>query len=187
MESCRQPGCDKPARRGWRGYCAKHYFADQYAEADPTPGDLANKVFVKVDAGGPCWLWTGKSRDSYGHGILWFYLLGARTGRYVHRLVWEHLVGPIPDGMTLDHLCRITNCVNPDHLEVTTMGENVLRGFGPSAQNARKTHCKRGHALTGENVYYRKDRPGHRHCKTCDREGQRRRYATRKQGGLTGD
>lgn len=88
--------------------------------------------------------------------------------RLVHRLVWERSHGRIPDGLTVDHLCRNRACVNVAHLEVVTLTENVLRGEGPTAQNARKTHCIRGHLLAGDNVSYRPT--GYRRCVTCSRE-----------------
>jgi hypothetical protein len=83
-----------------------------------------------------------------------------------HRVAWELMRGPIPRGMTIDHLCRMPLCVNPSHLEVVTLKENVLRGFGSPAMNARKTHCLKGHPLTLDNVYlYR----GSRSCRMCMR------------------
>ena len=84
-----------------------------------------------------------------------------------HRIAYEIMYGPIPQGMTLDHLCRVRHCVNPDHLEVVTRGENVLRGEGITAQNVRKTHCPQGHEYTTENTYETKD--GKRMCRTCSR------------------
>lgn len=98
---------------------------------------------MRADA---CWIWTG-GRQSAGYGRLSF---GART--LAHRAVYELLVGPIPEGLTLDHLCRVPLCVNPDHLEPVTRGENVLRGNGLSAQRARQTHCIHGHEFTPENT-----------------------------------
>lgn len=65
-----------------------------------------------------------------------------------HRAMFELVNGPVPDGLDLDHLCRNTLCVNPDHLEPVTRRENVLRGEGRSAQNARRTTCLHGHELT---------------------------------------
>jgi hypothetical protein len=85
--------------------------------------------------------------------------------------LWEHLVGPVPDGLELDHLCRNPGCVNPDHLEPVTHKENMLRGFNPSATNARKTHCHKGHFFDAENTYIATT--GARRCRTCLRELQR--------------
>lgn len=81
----------------------------------------------------------------------------------VHRCSYEHHVGPIPDGLELDHLCRNTRCVNPLHLEPVTHHENVLRGNAALARRTGK--CKRGHPLIEGNLYYRTD--GSRSCKTC--------------------
>jgi hypothetical protein len=94
-----------------------------------------------------------------------------------HRVVYEALVGPIPEEAVIDHLCRVRNCVNPDHLEPTTTKVNILRGTTPSADNARKTHCKQGHAFDSKNtaVY-----DGHRMCRVCNRAYQRARYAQSK-------
>lgn len=91
-----------------------------------------------------------------------------------HRVFYEHHVGPIPLGLTIDHLCKVTRCVNPDHLEPVTQRVNTLRGDGPSAVNARKTHCPHGHEYTPDNTYVRK--AGGRICKTCSQQ----RYAQRK-------
>lgn len=110
----------------------------------------------KTSSPAGCWLWTGHINGS-GYGTM--------GGRSVHRLVYIELVGPIPDGLQLDHLCRIRNCVNPAHLEPVTAAENVRRGDGPGGRNARKTHCKNGHTLTPENVYIRRGR----NCRICAR------------------
>lgn len=116
-----------------------------------------------VDATGDCWEWIGGR--AHGYGMMRF--KGQRG--LAHRLIYESLVGPIPDGLTLDHLCRVRHCVNPDHLEVVTMGENIRRGVGAPARNARKTHCKWGHPFSDENTY---NHEGRRQCRVC---GQRRR------------
>ena len=84
-----------------------------------------------------------------------------------HRVAYEKAYGPIPEGLVIDHLCRNGLCVNPEHLEAVTRKENILRGEGACAQNARKTHCKRGHELIPENLIERSD--GRRDCLLCDR------------------
>ena len=110
-----------------------------------------------------CWLWTG-TLIPRGYGrINW----GGRQV-VVHRLIYEKHRGPIPTGLTLDHLCRVRSCVNPDHLEAVTMRENCLRGESFSAKNARQTHCKRGHALVSPNIYL--STPWKRACVACARE-----------------
>lgn len=97
-----------------------------------------------------------------------------------HRIVYEALIGQIPSGMVLDHLCRVRNCVNPQHLEPVTNRANILRGNTPSAENARKTHCQNGHLLAGDNLGFNKSR---RLCRTCNREYQRMRYRLKNQTG----
>lgn len=109
-----------------------------------------------------CWLWFRANKGS-GYGT-------ARVNGHTvqaHRLAYELIRGPIPDGLTIDHLCRTACCVNPDHMEPVTHRENTLRGIGRTAQNARKTHCNRGHELSPENTYLQPGRPRERTCKTC--------------------
>jgi len=113
-----------------------------------------------------CWDWVGSK--SWGYGMV------RRKGYHdskAHRISYERHVGPIPAGLTIDHLCRNRACGNPAHLEVVTMRENALRGGGPPAQNARKTHCPRGHPLSGANLY--RYPSGRRWCRICRRESQR--------------
>jgi hypothetical protein len=94
-----------------------------------------------------------------------------------HRIVYMLLVGPIPFGYALDHLCRVRRCVNPAHLEPVTIAENVLRGEGTAARHARQTHCLRGHPLSGDNlVVY----GGDRHCRACTDIVRRRRALRRR-------
>lgn len=116
-----------------------------------------------------CWLWGGKT-DGDGYGVF-----GAGPDR-IHRVVWQELVGPVPEGLVLDHLCRVRTCCNPDHMRCVTPGENVLCGYGISAMNARKTHCANGHEFNEENTSPRKGRGG-RECKPCRRDQARRRRA----------
>lgn len=119
-----------------------------------------------------CWIWRGKK--DYGYGRVGM----DGTHHRAHRLIYESSKGPIADGMVLDHLCRNRSCVNPDHLEQVTVKENVLRGISPVAINSQKTHCKRGHELSGDNLYEYKGLYGPcRGCKTCRREAVRRNKA----------
>lgn len=120
-----------------------------------------------------CWWWIG-ARAAWGYGIM-------SVNRHVlraHRAVYEAYVGPIPDGLTLDHLCRTPRCVNPAHLEPVTMRENVLRGATIPAANARRTHCSHGHPYNEQNTRYRGNR---RECRVCDRDRWRVKSAQRRQ------
>lgn len=117
----------------------------------------------------PCVEWEGgKDRDGYGQ--ISATVRGRRTTLRAHRVSYEKHIGPIPVGLTLDHLCRNRGCVNPKHLEPVTNRENVLRGQGPAAVNARRTHCVHGHEFTPENTYtyVNESYPhGRRVCRTC--------------------
>lgn len=112
-----------------------------------------------------CWLWTGDV-SSHGYGRI---TLRPGCRIYAHRWVYEQLVGPIPLGLTIDHLCRVRHCVNPSHMEPVTRKENVLRGISPSLAGYRNGTCARGHPKTPENVYMRKDRPRKWNCRACAR------------------
>lgn len=134
------------------------------------PRLLANMV---VDESG-CWLWQGYTQDN-GYG----YISGGRRAArlLVHRASYEAFIGPIPDGLQVDHTCHNPEncppgpscmhrrCVNPEHLEAVTPGVNTLRSGGPSAVNARRTHCTHDHPFTDENTYVAPG--GGRRCKVC--------------------
>lgn len=126
-----------------------------------TPTTFA-RFIAKVDKSDACWLWRAATRGG-GYGAFWL------NGRHVpaHRFAYEALIGPVPDGLHLDHLCRNRSCVNPDHLEPVTCQENLLRSpVTFQGTNARKTHCDHGHEFTPENTYeYR----GGRKCRACMR------------------
>lgn len=117
-----------------------------------------------------CWLWTGPFS---GGGYVQFYYKGKKE--VAHRVVWKIFVDDLTSTWQLDHLCRTRNCVNPDHLEVVTPQENTLRGFGPSAINARKTHCVYGHEFTVENTYL-VGTTGERRCKRCVKRADAKRW-----------
>lgn len=131
------------------------------------------RFWSKVDRGTPddCWIWTASVSTS-GYPTFWG---GAEVGRvHSHRFAYELEVGPIPDGLTIDHLCNRPLCVNPAHLEAVTQRVNILRApNGVAAQNARKTHCKRGHPFDQDNTYV--DPNGYRICRTCRRATDRSR------------
>lgn len=129
----------------------------------------SERFWPKVDLNGDggCWLWTAycdpQGYPRFGVGIT---SEGTRRVVYAHRWAYESLVGPIPAGLQLDHLCRVRNCVNPNHLEPVTGRENHARG-----SKAMQTHCINGHEFTVENTYVRKN--GCRTCRACKRERAR--------------
>lgn len=126
-------------------------------------------VESKIDRTGDCWLWTGaQMRNGYGH--VW---VDGRC-KAAHRVVYEALVEPILEGMELDHVCRVRRCVNPAHLEVVTHAENLTRGEGFIGRQSRQTHCKRGHPLSGSNLYRWKNK---RQCRACRSAAMRRFHA----------
>lgn len=131
---------------------------------------LPERIERKIEKSGNCWTWSA-AKTGEGYGGVWL------NGRMVlaHRAVFEALEGPIPDGMTLDHLCRNRACVNPQHLEVVTRGANVLRGVGVTAMQARQETCVRGH------LFSHRDTNGKRACRTCLAAASRR-YVARKDG-----
>jgi hypothetical protein len=109
-----------------------------------------------------CWLWeTDNDVDGMSYGQ--FHVNNEKIG--AHRWVYEQVRGAIPEGLHLDHLCRIPCCVNPYHTEPVTCKVNVLRGVSPFANNARKITCVNGHAFDGSNVFL--DREGYRGCRRC--------------------
>lgn len=149
----------------------------------PNASGFWSRVDKDAEADG-CWLWSGAqfggdAGDRYGS----FYVRG-NPGRqvYAHRLSYELAIGPIPDGLHLDHLCCIRLCVNPAHLEPVTSRVNTLRGNTPAARNLAKTHCRNGHPLSGSNLYLTPD--GRRRCRSCRRDFDRtrRRKAAERKG-----
>ena len=116
-----------------------------------------NSKVKDVETG--CRQWLGALDRGYGR----FWCAGKTL--IAHRVAWEHVHGPVPKDLQLDHLCRNRGCVNPAHLEPVTLGTNVLRGTGITAKNLRKTHCVLGHPYNDRNTY--RTKRGNRHCRTC--------------------
>ncbi len=114
----------------------------------PPRNTIDNVLYPLIIQENGCWIWPGQENGK-GYGLVRFNLIK----KSVHRVVYTHFRGIIPAGMQLDHLCRNRACANPWHLEPVTAQENCLRGNGPAAVQARQTHCKRGHELSGENLY----------------------------------
>lgn len=127
----------------------------------PKPKPPARRFMAKVETTPECWQWLGaKQAGGYGRFMV---TSSPRVLILAHRFAYEMAVGPIPDDMTLDHLCRNTSCVKPSHLEVVTREENALRG----SRNAAKTHCDHGHEFTEANTYVAPSRPQVRCCREC--------------------
>jgi len=133
------------------------------------PPHFWNKVSPEPNSG--CWLWSG-SATPLGYGM------ARRRGRtfYTHRLAYEAFVGPIPDRLDIDHLCRTPACCNPSHLEAVTHRENTRRGNAPSARVRRANVCSRGHSLADAYNFSN----GKRRCRTCHRE----RYVVSRNQGI---
>ena len=121
-------------------------------------------LWKRIDKTETCWLWTG-AHSKTGYGFVSSWVNGESTCKPVHRYVYELLVGPIPSGLELDHLCRVRNCVNPEHLEPVTHSENMRRSpINRGAHQLKKTHCPQGHPYDEVNTYAYK---GHRYCRAC--------------------
>lgn len=170
MRTCSVAGCG--GRHEALGFCMKHY-ARFRKHGDPSIVKVASPVYeradprdrfeAKVERTEACWLWRGSvgAKDGYGR----FY--DGERPIVVHRWAYEHFVGPIPDELTIDHLCRVRACCNPAHLEPVTRGENARRGN-------IKTHCVRGHEFNDENTLV-VSTTGVRKCRPCHNEAMARR------------
>jgi hypothetical protein len=126
------------------------------------------RFWSKVQKTEGCWLWKARLRpDGYGE-----FSAGGRLVR-AHRFAYELAIGPIPEGMEIDHVkargCTSRACVNPAHLEAVTGRENTMRGAAPSIVLRNSGACIHGHLMTEANTYCRKDRPGQRMCRECKR------------------
>lgn len=175
VRTCSIEDCEKPS--ACRTWCWTHY--DRWRRhGDPTKlgprgergtivADPVERFWSKVEKTEGCWVWvgntTGRRPGRVGYGSI---VMGGRSV-LAHRWSYEHHVGPIPEGWVIDHLCRETRCVNPDHLEAVTLQENSRRAGGTSLP----ARCGFGHDMA--DARSRKD--GTRYCGTCANEAQRRR------------
>lgn len=163
--------------------CTLHYnrwrrHGDPHHKANLQGAGASERFWAKVDKSGgedACWLWTASLTDQ-GYGSFW---LSKDQDKYrAHRFSYEEWEGEIPDGLVLDHTCHNDTecssdsscshrrCVNPKHLEAVTQKVNSLRGNSLPSQNAKKTHCPRGHEYSEENTRIHNG-TGYRQCKTC--------------------
>lgn len=129
---------------------------------------LLSKVQVNPETG--CWEWTARLfQGGYAQ-----FKDSSDKNRGGHVVSYEIHIGPVPEGLVLDHLCRNRKCINPAHLEPVSQQINTLRGEGPAAKNAVKTHCLKGHPLDGSNLFISQ---GKRQCRECHLERGRAHYA----------
>lgn len=135
--------------------------------------DLFMARVTKTD---DCWLWTGYT-DEHGYAYFTLRVDGKPTNHRANRWLYERMVGPIPQGLTLDHTCRVRHCVRPEHQEPVTSKVNIMRGETLAAANAAKTRCPSGHEYSIENT--RINRKGSRECRQCNRDRCRRQYRER--------
>lgn len=177
---CVVTGCQNRIANREHGMCNPHYLRRQ-RYGDPLGGGpmlpfgrtLAERLESKIDRAGDCWIWTGAS-DGTGYGQI---NVDGIHRRAVHIVMYEMHVGPVPDGLELDHLCHNRDmacsggsscvhrrCCNPAHLEPVTRRENALRGV--KGRPDVRTHCSKGHALDSVNVYIDPN-GGYRKCRIC--------------------
>lgn len=185
---CSVEECDKPTHG--RGFCRPHYMR-WWRYGDPLAGRKARVPgktwqerihhYYIVDTDTGCWMWTG-AINHHGYGMF-----NVPEGlRRAHRVMYELMVGPIPEGEEIDHTCHTDDptcwggatcphrrCCNPEHLEAVTPRENQLRGNGVGGMNARKTHCPQGHPYDEENTFIVR---GSRRCRICQEARNRARY-----------
>ncbi len=148
LDSVPQRNIGKPFKKGHSG------------NSKGRPTKPPEELIIKRENG--CWIWIGLT-DKLGYGSF-----NKNKKRYSsHRYFYELKKGTIPKGLVIDHLCRNASCCNPEHLEAVTNKENILRGVGITAKEAKQTHCKNGHPLSGENL--RLHIRGYRRCLTCMR------------------
>lgn len=187
-EKCSE--CDMAAIS--HGLCSNHYGQHVRKHGKFPRQTPQERFWAKVDKNGPvpeykpelgpCWIWQGApKREGYGE----FHFEGRK--QYAHRLSYQWSVRPIPDGLHIDHLCRVRICVNPAHLEPVTTLENTMRGDGPRLTGERGRtlpKCKHGHEFTEENTLWSQRANGRwrRQCKQCARDRAAGKYGLTKAG-----
>jgi hypothetical protein len=174
--------CDKPLtdNQVWRiknrsqhdyGFCSREC-SGIYSRGKKKAMSKSNeqRFMEKVNKTDTCWEWIG-AKIPKGYGRFGYYKEEkGHVTCYAHRFAYELFIGDIPEGMTIDHLCKNTSCVNPEHLEVVSSYENLMRSDSPSSLAAKRTHCVNGHPFDEENTRRWKNK---RICKTCDRINHR--------------
>lgn len=170
---CEEAGCDRKAVA--RKMCLMHY--KRWRRRNPeTVYDwqipIEDRFWANVEKTDGCWLWRGYTvLSGYGRFHIGSRTDGSREQIYAHRYSYESIVGPIPAGAELDHLCRDRRCVNPAHLQPVSRQENILRGRSIAAINAQKTHCPRGHPYDESNTM--RTSKGSRMCRQCKQDRAR--------------
>jgi hypothetical protein len=132
--------------------------------------DMFDRVLARcIEGAGGCWVWRGGTAGNGHYGRIQRGPVRYRT----HRVTYEYLIGPVPDGLELDHLCKVRLCCNPYHLDVVTHRENILRSDSPAGVHAAQTHCVKGHEFTPENTYRPPSWPEHwRVCRQCKKDSR---------------
>jgi hypothetical protein len=177
--TCTVEDCNEPHHG--RGFCRAHYYQMRRdgKGAGGARSTLEQRFWSKVDKNGPlpvqrpelgnCWVWISAKHDLV-YGMI---LVDTPPMKGAHRVGYELMVGPIPDGLVLDHLCRRPRCVRYDHVEPVPQPVNIARGEAPAllrewdAKRRGQTHCKYGHEFTPENTRVRRN--GRRACRACGR------------------
>jgi len=187
---CEVEGCENPIN--YMGMCAKHTgrflsgrdlhaasqhektYKERFMEKVDKRGGFPASPYAWDESMGECWNWTAARRGMKGtcaHEYGAFRM--NQKQMYAHRAGYEIFIGPIPEGLSLDHLCRNTLCVNPSHMEPCTLRENQLRREG------MRTHCKNGHEMSKENTVIMSGFPNRRYCRRC-RADASKKYAAKK-------
>lgn len=172
VDSCENLIGDK----GAKGMCTKHY--QMFLKTGDPCGSMRRPEAVRfwekvhVRGRGDCWIWQA-TRDQNGYGMF-----KAEHSTRAHQWSYRNLVGPVPEGFVLDHLCRTRSCVNPAHLEPVTSQENLARGWGRRLRNGMANECINGHPYTPENTYIHPT-SDQKICRTCSGES-RARYAEKR-------